>query len=110
MVVFSVFAPKNQKTVMEGIEKQIEELASKGPSDEELARAKEVLKSQWYFGNETFHDQASLSGYWELQKNPAMVEKYIPGIAAVTKKDVSDFLKKYYSNYGLSTAVISRKK
>jgi predicted Zn-dependent peptidase len=109
VVISSVFAPENQKAVLEATREQVDDLAKNVPSDEELKRAKEILKSQWYFGNETYHDLASLFGYWETQGNPAMIEKYIAGIESVTKNDVLDFFKKYYNSYGLSTSIIAPK-
>jgi len=103
--VFSaVFEPKNSKEVVDVITSEINTLQAKGPTDEELARAKIIIKTQWYQGLETIHDRASSMGYWYLLGRPELADTYINNIEKVTKKDVTDFLDKYYKPYGLNQA------
>lgn len=104
--VSAVFSPEKQKEVIAEVTSEMERLKTEGPTDIELKRAKEMIKSQWYFGKETFHDQASLLGYWNMQGNPEMIDRYIDGLAKVEKKDVIDFLKKYYEPQGMSQAIL----
>ena len=81
-----------------------------GPNNGELKRAKQVIKSHWYFGNETYHDQAGDRAYWNLQGNPKLYENYISGISKVTKEDIVSFLNKFYKGQGLSYSVVHPEK
>jgi len=109
MVISAVYSPEKDKETMAEIQRVIDGLATDGPTDTELKRAKEMAKSQWFFGKETPHDNASLIGFWYLQGNPAMVDRYLSGIEAVTKDDVVRFLKKYFRPQGLSQALLMPK-
>ncbi|MCB4790928.1 MAG: insulinase family protein [Elusimicrobia bacterium] len=104
--VSAMFAKENEQKVIDEINKEINALMESGPSDEEVKRAKEITKSQWYFDNETFHDKAALYAYWELQGIPDMPKKYIKNIDKVKKEDVAIFLKKYYKPQGMSYSII----
>lgn len=107
MTISGVFAPEKEAAVVEETQKQIELLIAKGPHPAELARAKEMVKSQWAFSLETFHEQAALMGYWEMQGRPEMTDHYLEYVDKVTAQDVVDFLKKYYSPQGLSQGIIT---
>jgi zinc protease len=106
MVISSVFDPEKESELIEEIASVIKVLEEDGPSQEELNRAKQMIKSEWYFGNEVFHDKASLFAYWYLQGYPEMIGRYIKGIERVTVEDVKKFLAKYYGPYGLSLSVV----
>jgi predicted Zn-dependent peptidase len=77
-----------------------------GPTDIEIKRAIEMIKSQWYFGMETYHEQASTVGYWHMQGRPDIIDTYIQKIEKVKKEDIQKFLKKYYTPQGLSQALM----
>lgn len=102
----AIFDPKNEQEVINAVMLEITLLKEGGPTDDELKRAKESLRSQWYFGTETFNAQASNLGYWHMQGRPEMIDGYVNKIMKITKKDVTDFLKKHYKPYGLNQAVI----
>lgn len=106
MVFSATFDPKKEQQIVETTNKEIDRLTAEGPGDAELKRAKEMAKSQWYFGKETSHEQAALFGYWQLQGNPSMAENYIDGIEKTGKEEVINFLKKYFQPHGLSQAII----
>lgn len=106
MVFTAMFDPNKEQKVVETIGKELDRLITEGPSEAELKRVKEMTKSQWYFGKETSHEQATLFGYWQMQGNPGMAEKYIDGIEKVGKEDIINFLKKYFQPQGLSQAII----
>jgi predicted Zn-dependent peptidase len=106
MTVYAVFSKEKEKKVIDEINKEITKLMEKGPSDEELKRAKELIRSQWIFENETVHDKASLFGYWETLGCPEFYATYLSNIEKVTKKDVSDFFTKYYKPQGLNISLI----
>jgi predicted Zn-dependent peptidase len=104
--VSAIFDPKNEKQVLSGINAEIRRLMEKGPDDAELRRAKEMIKAQWFFGLETYHEQASIAGYWNMQGNPGILERYIPELEKVRRDDVMQFLKKYYETQGMSGALM----
>jgi predicted Zn-dependent peptidase len=104
--VSAIFDPKNEKQVLSGINAEIRRLMEKGPDDAELRRAKEMIKAQWFFGLETYHEQASIAGYWNMQGNPGILERYIPELEKVSRDDVMQFLKKYYETQGMSGALM----
>ncbi|OGS19279.1 MAG: hypothetical protein A2219_04465 [Elusimicrobia bacterium RIFOXYA2_FULL_50_26] len=105
--ISGVFAPEKENETITATLLEIKRLADEGPTEEELRRAKTALESQWYFGKETFHDQASLYAYWHMQGNPSMVERYIEGTERVTAGDVKNFLKKYFTGKGFNQAILA---
>ena len=104
--LMSVYDPKKEKDVVDGINAELNSLMNDGPTDEEVARAKVMAKSQWFFGMETFHDQASTLAYWNLMERPELADGYIAGLEKVTKEDIKDFFNKYYRPYGLNQAIL----
>ncbi|MGA2091705.1 MAG: pitrilysin family protein, partial [Endomicrobiales bacterium] len=104
--ISAVCAPDHIKTIPAEVARELNQMLSTGPTEPELARAKEMTKSQWYFDQETAHDQASTNGYWHLLGYPTMPENYIANINKVTVQDVIEFLKLYYQSQGLSGAVL----
>lgn len=106
MVFSAVFDPKKAKEAIALTKEEIERLMKEGPSEAEIKRAKETIRSQWYFGLETYHDQGATLGYWQMQGRPGMLDEYIGKLDAVKAKDVSAFLNKYYTPQGLSEATL----
>lgn len=106
MTVSMICPPEKRKEAADEIDRQFERLMREGPDDAELKRAKALSKSQWYFGRETAHEQASMLGYWWMQGNPGMVDRYIEGIEKVRREDVMDFLSRYYRRQGFSQAAL----
>ncbi|MEI8217744.1 MAG: pitrilysin family protein [Elusimicrobiota bacterium] len=107
--VFSISAvcsAENVTKVPTEITRELDLFLANGPTDAELTRAKEMTRSQWYFDQETAHDQAATAGYWHLMGYPSMPDTYIENINKVTAGDVTDFLKMYYQPQGLTSAVL----
>lgn len=103
--VFSINAvcdPRQRDAVPDEITRELDRLAAEGPTEAELARAKEVIRSQWYFDQETAHDKGATVGYWHLMKYPDMPSTYIANLSAVTAGDVTDFMRAFYTPQGLS--------
>ncbi|MHB9155070.1 MAG: M16 family metallopeptidase [Endomicrobiales bacterium] len=106
MVFSAVFEPKKEKDALDAASREIALFIDKGPTETEIKRVKEMIKAQWYFGLESFHDQASTLGYWQMQGRPEMVDIYIDRLEKVTAKDVTGFMKKYFTSQGLSQAFL----
>ncbi len=109
LAVNGVYDPKNEKALIEGVRAQIENLAANGPTEVELARAKQVIKAQWVLGNETYHDEAAQMAYWHLQGNPGMLDHYLELIGATTGDDVRHFMKTYCVTDKFNQAILSPK-
>ena len=90
-----VVEPSKFTDAKSAVAEEIKRLAQDGPTDDELLRAREVIKTQWLLGLEKAHDQASIMGYWKLQDNLAILENYIKNISSVGKEDVKNFVSSY---------------
>lgn len=93
--ISAVFDKKNLDIVRKEVEAEVAALATTGPTDEEMARARAIIKSQWIFQQEKIHDQASMLGYWQLQDNLKILDEYLHKINAVKKDDIIEFFKRY---------------
>ncbi len=107
--VSMIHEPNKYQEVQQSISTEIKRLAEEGPDDDELLRAKEVIKSNWLIGTEKAHDQASLMGYWKLQNNLDILKKYTTGISSVTKDDVKNFTRDYLLKNGVWASVEPQK-
>lgn len=108
VIISAAIPPGKEKQAEKETLKELDTMMKEGPTDAELARVKTILRSGWFFGQETFHDQAATMGYWQLLGNPGYVDKYVSGVESVTKEDVKAFLTKYYAG-GLNTSLITKK-
>jgi predicted Zn-dependent peptidase len=106
--ISALYDPDKTDSVIKEIKIEIEKILNEGISKQELIRAKEIINSQWYFSQETFHQQASLIGYWSIIDRLNILENYLNKINKVTVKDVINFIKKYY--IGLTTTIITPEK
>jgi predicted Zn-dependent peptidase len=94
--IVSVFDPKNFEEIKIEIKKQIENIINKGIIEEELNRAKLLIKTDWSFFLETPFDVANMYGYWYLMANPKFITEYITKIRNLKCNDINKFFKKYY--------------
>lgn len=103
--VFAINAvcdPRRRDAVPVAVMRELDRLTAEGPTETELARALEMIRSQWYFDQETAHDKAATAGYWHLMGYPAMPSTYIEHLSSVTARDVVDFMHTFYTPQGLS--------
>ncbi|WP_456444630.1 M16 family metallopeptidase [Thiolapillus sp.] len=85
---------------------ELDRLATTLPEDEELSRAQRYLKGRFLLANETSASLAStLTGYWIDGKTPADLARYVPGIEAISKKDVQAMGRKYLSSRKQAVAI-----
>jgi predicted Zn-dependent peptidase len=94
--ISSTFASKNLKAIKDEIKNQIEGIINNDILEEELARAKLTIKTNWAFSNETPCNIAINNGLWQLMDSLGSVNEYIGKIAKITTCDVIKFFKKYY--------------
>lgn len=100
-------SPSKKDEAIAGIKKVMEDLAAKGPTENEMRRAKE-----YYLGRRAMDLQgdSALSGYYALEAVydlPIRTEaEILKSIEAVTAKQVKDFVEKYFVENNAVTAVV----
>jgi len=105
-VFWAVFEPNNKEKVTSEIQNQISLLMNNSPTDNELAKAKEMIITDYATSHEKFSGQADLIGYLYTINNPWIIDGYINGINTVTKDDITNLLKKYYSTNNFTSMAI----
>jgi zinc protease len=104
--IAAVFDAKNLEKVKSEIHKQIEKIIQEGISQEELNRAKAIIKTDWAFSHETPSAIAQNAGYWALAGRPEIAREYMSLISKVSAADIQNVLKKYYSKKNYSSAAL----
>jgi zinc protease len=100
-------SPAKKEEAIAGIQKVLEDLAAKGPTETEMRRAKE-----YYLGRRAMDLQGdgSLAGYFALEQVynlPIRTEaEIVKSIEAVNAKQVKDFVRKYFVESKTVTAVV----
>jgi zinc protease len=107
--IVAVFEQSKYDEVVANIESELEKFKNEGPTKTELQKIKTNIKSSWLFGLQTFSEQASQLGYWQLQGYPEIFQNYLENIDKVTVTDVKKFMNKYYSKEKLSKVSICPK-
>ncbi|MCK9582194.1 MAG: insulinase family protein [Endomicrobiales bacterium] len=105
-VLWAILEPQNKEKVISEIKNQISLLMNNGPTNNELAKAKEMITTEHALAHEKFSDQADLIGYLYTINNPWIIDSYISGINDVTKDDITNLLKKYYLNKNFTSVAI----
>jgi zinc protease len=86
---------KNFEKVLREIRLQLEEIKNGNVTQEELNKAKEMVKTSWYFNIETVHSQGNLLSWWTMFKNIDELKNYINNIENVSIDDLKRFVTKY---------------
>jgi zinc protease len=77
------------------LEQEIAAVIDKGVEPRELAKAKNQLEAQFVFGQDSNFYQAMLLARFDLLGGWKNIDKYLPGIRAVTAEDVQRVAKQY---------------
>lgn len=102
--------PKNIKTSINGFKTEIDKIMTEPVSDEELENAKNNAIGKRQFYRETNLLEAILDGYYEfIGLGCDFEEKLINNIKSVTKEQILEVAKKYFSNYS-ALCVLAPKK
>jgi zinc protease len=86
---------RNFEKVLREIRLQLEEIKNGNVTQEELNKAKEMVKTSWYFNIETVHSQGNLLSWWTMFKNIDELKNYINNIENVSIDDLKRFVTKY---------------
>jgi len=104
-IVMAGTSPENAGKARRSILREIRRLAREPLSDDELARARRLLRSSYAFGNETYQDQAFSLGFYEAIDTYRFALDYENAVMAVTPEQVLRTARKYLAsdNYVLAT-------
>jgi len=86
---------KNFEKVLHEIRVQFERIKNGDIAQEELNKAKEIVKTSWYFNVETVHSQGNLLSWWAMFKNINELKNYISNIENTSIDDLKEFVAKY---------------
>jgi len=89
--------PENSKKVLEATDEVIGEMLSNPPSEEELAKAKNMIKSQYYRSLDTSHD-AAMSALSEEIHGFVGGAKFVAEVEGVTVEQVMDVANTVFSS------------
>ncbi|MBU2615324.1 MAG: insulinase family protein [Elusimicrobia bacterium] len=105
MFVVSVMCDqKNTDKVRQEISNEFDRIINQEISKEEFEKAKELVKSHWYYEFETCNQQAQTIGYWMVINKLDFVATYLANVEKVSYMDVKKFMNLYYT--GLTTSIV----
>ena len=106
--ISAVCAPDKVDITLKEINNELSDILSKGVTEGELERAKEIISSHWFFDQETVHQLANVVGYWNTLDKLDIVEQYYKKVMSVSNEDVKQFLQMHYT--GLTVSIINPEK
>ena len=93
---------EKQDEVIKEVSYELNKIINDGVDSKELERVKEIVRSNWFFGQETYGQQADIIGYWSLFERLHIVENYLKNIDGLKLDDIKNFLKTYYTNFTIT--------
>lgn len=103
-------SPNNIKKCLEGFKTEIEKMQNEFVSDEELQGGKENVLGKLEYFSQTNLQRANSFGYdWIMGLGLNYDEKFSKKIKAVTKQDVMDMAKKYFTEKSIITILAPTK-
>ncbi len=101
---------KNEPVVRKTILEQVERLANERISEQELARAKLLLRTEYAFGNESYSGQVTSMGFYEGIDTYQFAIEYIDQVNAVTAEDIQAVARKVFQPDSYSLVILRREK
>jgi len=106
--MFAVFAdcePSKRRRVDAAVRRELDRLHRHPPTRAELERAKNLVQTSWLQGFETFHSQAAIVGAYALDGQSKRLERYLPRLLALTRKDIQTVIERYFRRPWVSSVV-----
>ncbi|MFQ3675955.1 MAG: pitrilysin family protein, partial [Endomicrobiia bacterium] len=86
---------KNLDEIINHTKEEIKKIKETDVSEDELAKAKQIITTRWFFDMETVHSQAANFAWWYMFKNLDEMKSYIDNINNITVEDIKKFVSKY---------------
>ena len=97
LFLISLIAPRDRNAAIRALAVEIARVKANGLTDEELARAKEILRLQYIQQSQTITGQAGALGFYEMIDSYQFATTYLDRVARVTNEDIrrvaSEYLK-----------------
>lgn len=106
VIVTALTAPDKERQARETILDEIRRLRDEPLTEEELDRAKRVLRISYAFTNEAYADQAGSLGFYEALGNHRLAVEYIDRINAVTPETVQRVAREYLDPDAYTLAIV----
>jgi predicted Zn-dependent peptidase len=90
--------PDKELEARTALTEQLERLATDGVTDDELVRARRVLRNSYAFSNEAYSDQIGSLGFYEMIDTYRFAIDYIDAVNQVTADDVKRVASEYLSS------------
>ncbi len=102
-VVICFAEPQKEETARTEVLQELRRLAAAPPTDEQLARAKKLLRNSYAFQNETYSGQVNSIGFYEMTDTYAFAIEYMDHVNAITPTDIQEVAERYLAgdNYSL---------
>jgi zinc protease len=111
LVIYATFTGNSIDAVRKGMEREVEILFSKGVTQWELEKAKNMLRASFVYGAETVQGRARQIGNFEtLTGDRRFLEKYLKALDSVTEEIIRGVVEKYMTGkMAESAALLPRK-
>jgi len=95
-IIIATFKGQTFDNITRAIDKEIANLSQKGPTEEEIEKAKNIIRASYIYSSETAQGAARLFGnYQTLTDDPRYPDKYLKALDRVSHLDITRVLKKY---------------
>ena len=103
--ILSICETEKKDSVLKEIDNQIIKILNEKIDEKEIQKAKEIILSQWFFGQQTVNQQASVIGYNICMNSLKLVKNYIKNINRINYQDIKKFIEIYYT--GLTSSILN---
>ena len=110
LVINAVISGQNELPVRRAILEQVQRLVDEKVSDQELARAKLLLRTEYAFGNESYAGQVTSMGFYEAIDTYEFAVDYIDCVNAITADDIQAVARKIFRPDSYSIVILRREK
>jgi predicted Zn-dependent peptidase len=109
LTIYAGTSPSAAETVLELIQKEVDRLRVKGLTDEELNRAKDQMKGNYFLGQESLSSRMSSLAKSQIHlgyvRTPQMV---LNSIESITTRDIQNVIDRVFNSGQISLAVVAR--
>jgi len=95
LFLIALVAPRDRNAAISAIMDEIARVKSDGLTEEELARAKEILRQQYIQQGETISGQAGALGFYEMIDSYQFATSYLDRVAKVSNADIRRVANEY---------------